>query len=315
MSEQNSNHESLQSYVIERFEWLEAAARIVEPDSRSWTEVFGSPTEVRSQSPGLKLSEEQEADLRGVAGLFGIGGEHDILAAADYEIIEGGKPWKVQAEESLAYGTLIYAGTPHRELGQDELDHLAEVLPPSVEELPLNEYDMQRALATCKPGFVSHDEEKIVPFGYDVDNEFVFVNEPTGQLVELGTQDGKPVYLLRIDRKTYFDTEKNKEQYDSLRGAKLLGFVAVWRTAEGDSESSLGLLTSNTYASRAIDVAHAGLKYDRILGVGMYGRDTLAKMQGKRASEPTAINQIPGELHVIGGRLVKLQAELDALAS
>ena len=89
--------------------------------------------------------------------------------------------------------------------------------------------------------------------------------------------------------------------------------VAGVRAAAGDQTSSIGLITSTTYPSRDIAAREAGLKSDRDFTVGMYGRSTLAKIQGKPASDPTPINQIPGELYVIAEALQSLQDTITEL--
>ena len=296
--------QSIEQYVADRKAWLQEGLEILGLD------VYPEPTEVRADGEDLGLSADQEIAFREVAGRFGLGGEVDVVSGARHQIIEGGKPWKIEAEAAIAdkAETVIYAGSPHRIIGQDERDYLTTKYGA---ELPdqVSEYYAAVMIATNQKDFVI-SESSVLPFGYDIDNGHTLVQEQTGQLVQMGTQNGRPVLALRVDREDYEDEEGNKKYRNQPDSAALMGFIADVLSATGDDVSSVGLNTSNTYASRAIDAVRAGLSRGRVFEVGMYGRETLAEIQGKPATEPTAINQIPGELHAMSAKLSALQAEL-----
>ena len=168
---------------------------------------------------------------------------------------------------------------------------------------------MVRRIAQNADGFVPLEEDIILPFGYDISEDHELTETPTGQFVEIGSINGAPVVILRVDRENLPDG-KYRYQPDSLQ---LLNVVAGVRAAAGDQTSSIGLITSTTYPSRAVAAVEAGLKLDRDFTVGMYGRSTLAEIQGKPASDPTPINQIPGELYVIAEALQSLQDTITEL--
>lgn len=306
---------SPEAYIKERLDWMQEAIAVLgaEPGSNP-LEVLPAATEPRDAADALPLSEEQETQLREVAGRFGIGGEADVVTTAQVQILEGGKPWKVEAEAEIAgnASTIIFAGSPNRVIGQDESDYMREKH--GHELVGSSELDMVRSLAEKLDGFTPLPEEEVLPFGYEVSETHDLVSEPTGQLVKTGEVSGKSVLILRVDRENYTDDKGETKYRNQPDSAALMGFVDRVLTASGDESSAVGLNTSTTYASRAVDTVRAGLKSGRFFDVGMYGRQTLADVRGTEAAEPTGINQIPGELHAMYEKLVSLQAELDQTA-
>jgi hypothetical protein len=271
---------------------------------------FPKPTEIRADAEGWDLTQEQEEKLREISARFGIGSEQDILSSSEIVLLEGGKPWKVASELAISSGasTLIFAGSPNRKLVADEHEYMAAKKGGSVENE--TEYDMVRRIAQNAEGFVPLEEDIILPFGYDINEDHKITETPTGQFVEIGSINGAPVVILRVDRENMPDG-KYQNQPNPLQ---LLNVVAGVRAAAGDQTSSIGILTSNTYASsRSVGVVEAGLRSERDFTIGMYGRSTLAEVQGKPASEPTPINQIPGELYVIAEALQSLQDTITEL--
>ncbi len=331
MSEQENQIEAViqeqgpEAYLAERQAWVREAIEIITGDPTSDpNEVLPSAGQVRADSPGLTLSQEQEHGLREVAGRFGIGGEVDVTSGAACQILEGGKPWKIEAEAAIAgdAATIIFSASnmrragkgidaPH--LGQDEVDYMQGKY--GVDLTGKTEYDMARVIAESQEGYMALEQDEVLPFGYDIHNNPAFVTEPTGQLVKIGTARGKDVLLLRVDREDFVKDDGITLGYRKQpKTAELMSVVADVLTACGDTTSDIGFNTSNTYVSRAIDVFRAGLMHGNGHGfsVGMYGRGTLAETKGTPAAEPTAINQIPGELHVIYSNLEKLKAELES---
>jgi len=299
-------------YVEERQGWLREAASIYHGPELEGDMIgqFPKPTEIRADAEGWDLTQEQEEKLREISARFGIGSEQDILSSSEIVLLEGGKPWKVASELAISSGasTLIFAGSPNRKLVADEHEYMAAKKGGSVENE--TEYDMVRRIAQNAEGFVPLEEDIILPFGYDINEDHKITETPTGQFVEIGSINGAPVVILRVDRENMPDG-KYQNQPNPLQ---LLNVVAGVRAAAGDQTSSIGILTSNTYASsRSVGVVEAGLRSERDFTIGMYGRSTLAEVQGKPASEPTPINQIPGELYVIAEALQKLQDTITEL--
>ena len=308
--------QSVEVYLAQRKEWMADAVGIYSPDrdsSHDPLEVFPEPTTVRAEAPDPRLTPGQETALRTIAGRFGLGGEVDVTSGADYQINEGGKARKVDAEAKINQGArvIIFAGSPDRTIGEDEITYMKERLGKDV-PVAKTEYDMVRQVAAWQDGFVALDEPEALSYGYDIHNDFALVHEPTDQLIKIGTQAGVDVLHLRVDREDYFDEEEGKDKFRNRPdSAALMGFISDMLTAQNDETSSVSMNTSTTYASRAVDTVRAGLRHGRPFYVGMYGRQTLANVEGKPVADPTEIQHIPGELHEMQSKLVQLQAAFD----
>jgi hypothetical protein len=298
---------NVEAYLAERREWMADAVGICSDDrnrKRDPLEIFlapPKPPEPRANAPDPGFTPGQETALRTVVARFGLGGEVDVPNGADYQVNEGGKARKIDAEAKVNQGArvIIFAGSPDRHIGEDEIEYMKKRLE-SDTALAESEYDMARQIAGWQEGFVPLGKPEVLPYGYDVDNDFALLREPTDQLVKIGKQNGAEVLQLRVDR--------GSKKFDT---AAILGFISDMLSAEGDELSSVGMNTSTTYPSRAVDIVRAGLQHGRPFHVGMYGRHTLAAVERKSAAEPTAINQIPGELHVMQTKLLELQAAVD----
>ncbi len=302
---------SAKVYLTERQQWLQDAVELVTGNKDIDPQlVFDAPTknkdEARADAPVLELNADQELALREIAGRFGIGGETDVASGAEVQVNEGGKIWKVEGEAAISNDatTVIFAGSPYRRLGKDELDYAAKksiALPADA-----TEYDMVRKVAQEQEGFVGLEEDEDIGLGYDIDNQHSTVVESTGQLVKIGHNQERPILLLRIDREQHDDGSYAK-QPDSAAILKFIGDVLM---ARDDESSAVGLNTSTTYASRVVDTVRAGLNVGRTFRVGMYGRQTLASAKGEPIAQPTSLNQIPGELRVMHDKLQLLAQEL-----
>lgn len=311
------NNQNVEAYLSERATWMADAVEILTGNREGDPlVVFPAATEVRDDGLALDLSDEQENALREVAGRFGIGGEADVKSGAEHQILEGGKPWKIEAEAVIAEGakTILFAGSPYRKIGQDEADYLRSKLPEDVEPAQ-DEFAMARQLAERQEGFVGLDADEILPLGYDISNNHSLVNETTGQLVRIGKIGETDVIMLRVDRENYIDkAEEDPNKRNKYRNqpdsAALLRIVSNVLAASGDETSSIGINSSTTYASRAVDTIRAGLTNGREFKVGMYGRQTLADVRGLPVAEPSHINQIPGELHEMYSKLLLLKGEI-----
>lgn len=309
---ENKNPQAeFRTYLEVREGWVSDSVELLTGDrTQNPAEVLPLPTEVRDEAESLPLSTEQEDALREIGGRFGIGGEQNVVIEADYQIMEGGKPWKVESEVRIAGSakSLIFAGSPYRTIGEDESDYVAGKFDTDLSGK--SEYDMVRLVAEKQDGFVPLETDEVMPFGYDISNSFTLVEDATGQLIQIGSIHGKPVVLIRVDRENYTDEEGKSKYRNQPDSAALMGIVADVLQATGDGESTVGMNTSNTYASRALDAVRAGLAKQRVFSVGMYGRKTIAEVQGKDIAEPTHINQIPGELRVMHDKLQQLRETL-----
>lgn len=300
---------------------LRAAVEIVSLDNPEANplEVFAAPGEVRAAGVALELSAEQEKALRNNVGELGFGRESDLTAeqvglpSGYVALIEGGQPHKVEAQRRLteSAGTLLFAGSPFRMItGAAERASGARILGTDAENVGATEYDMVRQLAESQPDFAANEAgDEVLPFGYDIQHGYEVTEGPTGQFVKIGTVNGRDVVLLRIDRENYEEDGKPKYrlQPDS---AAVMGIVSDVLAAAGDSETSIGFLTSATYQpSRDIDAVRAGIRYNRQFGVVTYGTARLAEVKGEPVA-PGPINQLPGELHKVALQTAKLRTEL-----
>lgn len=318
--ENKNPQEQLLTYIEQSRSWLGDAAELVGAERETeLTDIFPAAPETRDEGKAVAFvdgqekelpKEQYEASLREIAGRFGIGGERDVETDAQIVLLEGGKPWKVEAEAKIAdeAKVLIFAGSPYRRLGQDETEFLAAKLPEGVQPAE-TEYDMVRQIAELQEGFEALENDVTLAFGYDINNGFEVSQAETGQLIHFGTLQGRDVVLLRVDRENYQDEEGNSKYRNQPDSAALMGIVSDVLALAGDTESSVGMNTSNTYASRAIDAMRAGLRKNRSFKVGMYGRQTLADT-GAPVPAQTAYHQIPGELHTIATKLQQLESEL-----
>lgn len=319
MSEAAKNNEvvaSAEAYLRERQQWMSDAVELFTGDPEADPlQVFIPASEVRADGlPTIKvagqergISPDEEPRLREIAGHFGIGGERDVKSQAEFAVIEGGKIWKVEAEIAISdtAEALVLAGSSHRIVGQDEVDYARSKYGIEVDQK--SEYDMERALISQYADFTAEAQEEVLPFGYEVAEENPLVQEPTGQLVKIGTKAGKPVYHLRVDRENYVDEEGKNKYRHQPDSARLLQLVT-----EAMDGVSVGIITSNTYASRAIDVVRAGLMRQAHFDVGMYGVHTIAEVKSEDPASQPELKQIPGEMHTIASKLAKLEAELSA---
>ncbi|MEI9913802.1 MAG: hypothetical protein WDN66_02245 [Candidatus Saccharibacteria bacterium] len=299
-------------YINVRLAWIDDAVEVMgQPKGTDPRTVFEAPmadaTKARDDDEGLVLTDDQEANLREISARFGIGAETDIYSRADIQIVEGGKPWKIEAEASVASGnTVIFAGSPFRQIGEDEQSFLSEKHDVSTLR---SEFDVARFFAEQQPGFEPLENEEVLPFGYELNPDNDILNKTTGQLVKIGEINSRPVLLFRVDGLSYIKDGKTM-QLHRPDSAKIMGIVSRILSASGDTSSSVGVISSTAYASRTIDTMRAGMTQDRFFDVGMYGTETLAAIKGEPA-KPTAINQIPGELRVAYDKLLLLQAEVE----
>lgn len=304
--------QNMDVYIAERQHWLADAVEVVTGNRElDPLMVFPPPAEVRAESLSLELTDDQELALREIAGRFGVGGEVDVPSTAEHVVIEGGKPWKVEAELALAKGaaTIIVAGSPYRVIGEDETTYMHAKLKDKLSEQ--DEYGMVGQIVAMQPGFEPLAQPEVIPFGYDITKDHTLMTEFTGQIVLIGHIRNRPVIHMRIDRENYFDEVEQKHKYrNQPDGAAVMGIVSDVLLACGDYSSSVGVITSSTYASRVIDAKRVGLKKGRNFEVGMYGRQTLANVKGEAVAEPVAIEQIPAELHTIHQKISQLESEV-----
>lgn len=310
MSEPNyMSGETVEQFISMREAWLADAVELMTGDREADPlQVFPVPTEVRADAPELDISDEQEQDLRDIAGRFGIGGEVDVPAAAEVEILEPGKPWKVEAEAVIATGIKVYIGLPARRIDDGERAYVQHKLPAG-EAAAVTEYEMVRQMAELDHDFVPLDEDVVLSFGYEARPGFAVNANRDGQLLQIGTSKGQPVFLLRLD--SYTENENGKLRNIKPKNAELMAMVGLALERNGVIDArSIGLLTSSTYPSRLLDTMIAGLRSNLDFRLGMYGRNTLAAVKNEPIAGPPDLNQIPGELHTYARKLKQLKAVL-----
>lgn len=302
---------------------LEQAITVGYPEhvGRNPLEVFPEPTLPRDQAPKPDWSDDQEAEMREIVSEFGYGREADRTVSSlglqqAHVIIEGGQPHKIKAEIATVTSdteaqpsSYIFSGSAERKiLGAERDSALAQL-----GYVPETEYDVTRAIAESTEGFVSNpDGDEVLNLSYDIHNEFVVSDEPTGQFVHIGSINGRPVVLLRIDRENYVEAGKAKYRHQPAP-ADVMRIVSQAQAGTGGSEAPIAYVSSATYqASREIDAVRAGLATGRAIGVSTYGSARLAEIKGEPQPTPSPVNQIPGELFVAAQSLAALNGELGA---
>lgn len=271
-------------------------------------DVLPKPSSVRADDPEPNWTEEQVATARELAHSFGYGAEKDMLSglAGGVRILEGGLAWKIAAEaqafEKEGEAVAVFAGSAYRTIREDETVFLKERLGI---ELPAGstEYTVAMALAKKTAGA---DTQEPLPYGYQVAEGNHTMPEATGQLVKISDS----VLVLRVDRENYEEDGKPKYRHQPSTEA-LMRFLSDVLSASGDQVSPVGLITSNTYASRVPDALRAGLKNNRQFGVAMYGRETIASVKAEPVTPDSPLNQLPGDLRVMYDNLSKLLDELN----
>lgn len=313
----------IETYIAVREAWIQDAVEVITGDRNTDPAValqertMDTEGAVRDDTVGLNFTDDQEQALREIAGRFGLGGHVDVLSHAEHQVQEGGKPWKIEAQLAISKGlgtrSIIMCGWPGRNLGADEQDYLQQ----KYGIAPTNEYEMARALAERQEGFVADETTEVLPFGYDIHDENRFLQEKTGQLVKIGSIDGIPVLLVRIDndwlevKDPATDQVVQRKPINRPDSAAIMLFISDFLWAHGDTTGSIGFNTSSTYASRAIDTVRASLDADRRFSVGMYGRETLRSTGAPNIPAESPINQLPSELRIIYfDKLQRLKAEL-----
>ena len=261
-----------------------------------------------------ELSPEGKDRLRNVAAYFGIGAEADASSFGPEEfsdgyvfLAEGGLAWKQEAQALLSCDgavAIVHAGDPNRPVTDAERAFMAKEwkLTDEILDTIKTEYDIARRVASRRKGFVPKEDE-VLPYGYEVAKDNPEVNAKTGQFVQIGTKDGKPIVLLRVDRETPGGSREFRPRTETL-----LRIVSNALAAENSQIGGV-VATGNTYASRIPNTILAGLETGRKFGARLYGRETLRKVKGGDATD-APLNQIPGELGVYLRSLLRLQREV-----
>jgi hypothetical protein len=282
-------------------------------------QAFPKPNELRAESPDIpELNDERKATLLGKASELGFGKSESITLSEQglfgaIVILEGGQPHKILAEARMVVEdkaaspkSIIISASPHR-----ELKNAAEIA--SAERLfghaGKTEYDVALDVARALTGFSELAEPKVLNVSYDVYNNFVTAQEPTGQFKIVGNIGEAPVILMQINRHDYVDGA-GKDKYDMQPGtADVIGIVDAITKADGDGLSQVVHVTSGTYRpSRTLGVALAGLQAERPVGIATYGNDLLNEVKGDNA--PAPISQLPGELYEMAQQAIKLKEAL-----
>ena len=285
-------------------------------------EVFPKPSEVRNEDPGLNLNDEQEAKLRAAVSQLGFERPtdealSDVGLQGAHVIIEGGQPHKIVAEllmvvedEAARPKTIVLSASPHRKITNDAEKASARK---QLGQEPETEYDVSCSIAAkFIPNFAPHAEEKVLPVGYDIHNNFALVEEPTGQFVEIGMVGETNVVMMKIDGEAYKD-EKGKERRHQPGTAGVLRIIAGASETLGDNEAPLAFVTSGTYQpSRTVDAARVALETNRVVGVATYGTQRLAEVNGTEIPEPRRLEQLPGELHHMANQVAALERVLES---
>ena len=303
---ENKQPQTIESYVSQQQTFLQEAVGIMAGDrTLNPLEVFPEPTAVRQDAEPVEISEEAESRLRAAAAELGMGANEDTPSNSDHQVMEGGLAWKIAAEAKISEprSTFIFAGSPLRKVNDAEKTFMADKL--SVSNPGETEYDIAKQIAEAQPDYEPLEEPVVLTFGYKVSEGCELVRESTGQIIQIGENQGRAVVLLRVDQ------DNPEPPFFRPDSAALMSFVANVLSESGDEQSSVGIVTTNTYPSRGIDAMRAGIGHpNRPFDLGMVGRETMGDVKGVEV-QPTPINQIPGELHQIAAKLSKLETEIN----
>jgi hypothetical protein len=310
------NRAAIAERVGEQLGWLNQAAEIIGgPDARV-EDVFDRPPEERRTAPTPDWTPEQAANVREIAHRLGYGAEHNVSSGLPGGILiaEGGLAWKIAAEaaafeDETGPRTLLFAGSPHRVLREDEHEFLSQRLGVTLSG-DATEYDLAGLFAERQADKTSGQRE-ILHFGYETTEGNPTVHRSTGQLVYVGeTSKSQSVQLLKVEGRV--DPEDGSKIIHKPKPVGLMRFMADVSALQGNKQESIGLVTSSTYASRVVDAVRAGISHGgRQFGVAMYGRQTLADIKGVPLQPDSPLNQLPGDLRETYDKLQALAKMLN----
>jgi hypothetical protein len=306
---------SIKEKTIERIGWINDLAVELGGEGERVKDVLPEPTAVRDEAPMPDWTSEQIAKAREVGQRFGYGAEQDVPSglSGGVAVAEGGKVWKIMAEaEAIKVESnptrLIFAGSAHRRLGEDELTFLKGKHGAAL-DVGATEYDAARWVARRQAEALA-DEPEVLPFGYEVSESNPMISGPTGQLVRLGrAPNGPSVELLRIDREDFEDEAGEKKFRNQPTSDRVMSLVSEMLAAEDDTSTPVIFLTSNTYASKSVDQVRNGLKSGRQFGVALYGRQTIINL-GAPVPAEMPLHHLPGDLRAMHDKLQQLLSEL-----
>ncbi|MBI5906502.1 hypothetical protein HY857_00415 [Candidatus Saccharibacteria bacterium] len=286
-------------------------------------EVFPVTKVVRSENEYPELNDNQVEALTAIAREIGFGREADVMLSelglqGAHVVIEGGQPHKIVAEARMVMEdtaarpkTIIFSGSQadHRKITSDT--ERASARRQFNDEVPETEYDVARKVAESLPGFVAHQEDKALPFGYNIHNNQEFLQEPTGQFVEIGTVGDTAVVLMRIDSETYVDEKTGKSKHRKQPSTyDVMRIVSRASSLLGKEDDPIGFVTSSSYSlSRQVDAARASVVGNPV-GVATYGTTRLAGVNGTDVPTSVDLRQLPSELHTIARRSRDLRSLL-----
>lgn len=318
MGEEQEQVQTLQERVNEQLGWITQLVTELYGEDAQVEEKFPQPTQPRDDAPDPGWAPEQEARAREVAQRFGYGAEHDVPSGliGGIRIAEGGKVWKIMAEAEAIRAedqpvSVVFAGSPHRKLGEDEITFLMEKHEVTLPE-GATEYDAARWVAERFSDASIHEEPEVLEFGYQIAEGNPAVTEATGQLVRIGqASGGQSVELLRIDRENYQDEAGDAKYRHQPNTARLLTLFSEMLALHGDEASPVAIVTSNTYASRQFATMEAGLKHGRPFGEVFYGRNTIRSLGAPVPAEMPR-HHLPGDLRVAYESLQQLKSLVES---
>lgn len=304
---------AIKEWATERISWIKELVTELHGEGARVEDKFPPPTQPRDDAPDPEWTPEQEARAREVAQRFGYGAEYDVPSGltGGIRIAEGGKVWKImaeaeaiRAEEQVA--SVVFAGSPHRKLGQDEITFLQEKHGLNLPE-GATEHDAAQWIAERFADESVHDEPQVLEFGYQVAEGNPVVREATGQLVRIGqASGGQSVELLRIDRENYQDEAGDPKYRHQPNTSRLLTMFSERLSMQDDETSPVAIVTSNTYASRQFATLQAGLQHGRPFAEVFYGRQTLRSLDAPVPAEMPR-HHLPGDLRMAYEALRELE--------
>lgn len=308
--------DSIEAKVGQQVARIEALAVEIGGEGATVESVFPEPPEVRDDAPEPDWGDEQIAVAREMAHEFGFGTEQNVPTGlkGGALILEGGLAWKIAAELAAVAdeddpAAVIFAGSPNRKLNDAEKAFLREKYDTDLGE-GATEYGLASFMADM---YATAREERDLGVGYEVAEGNETIQGETGQLLRVGRRGSRTdIVLVRVDRENFTNDDCQARYRFQPDSAMLMKLTADALAAHGDTDTPVGLISSNAYASRKVDALRAGLRNGREFAVGMYGRQTMADIKGEDIKPDTPLNQLPGDLFMMHFKLQALKADLQA---
>lgn len=270
------------------------------------------------------LTSEDEGTIRAAMAEFGVGreanrGPEAVGLRDGYTLVlSGGQVHKMQSEANVALnsdvqpGSVIICADAEQTIIKtpEEQALAAQILGIEQGEVEVGETEYRAAerVLRANPNFVAEDEV-ILPYGYTIDGQLA--NESTGQFRQIGTINGAPAIVMRVDREWYDDPATGKRRFKRPKDQQRMQAVAQLPGVE-----QIGYATSHLYQQFAEISAILAMReltnesIDVSIKVPTYGTAELARVKGESATTPPSLTAVASEAQKLAQayqRLIKAE--------